>query len=96
MTTHTFQAYPAVAKATFTCGSCGKAKRTRSFRVECTVNPFNKNEDGTMKTPFEVRRQSSEKAVAARDAFLRKPLCATCEGALPYADRKQLWADRAA
>ena len=90
MPTYVFQSYPATAKATFTCVSCGKANRTRSFRVECTVNPFNKNEDGTVKTPREVRQESFAKAAAQREQFLRKPLCKACEDALSYAERKAI------
>lgn len=95
MTTYTFQSYPASVKETFDCPSCGKKNCTRTFRVECTVNPFNKNEDGTVKTPREVMRQSSQRALEAKETFLRKPLCASCEDALSFKDRQQLRADRA-
>jgi len=96
MTTYTFQTYPATATAKFDCPSCGKKNRTRTFRAECTVNPFNKNEDGTIKTPSEVRMQSSQRAVAERNMFMRKPMCATCENDLTYQDRKLLREQRAA
>lgn len=96
LTHHTFQAYPATAKATFDCPGCGKKKRTRSFRVECTVNPFNKNEDGTIKTPFEVRQQSAAKVMQERVEFLRKPLCKACEDAMSWKDRRSLHEERRA
>ncbi len=95
MTTYTFRAYPAYVSATFDCPSCGKSKRKRTFRHECTVNPFNTNDDGTIKTPAEVAQQSLAEAKQSRDEFLREPLCATCENALSWADRKALWDRRA-
>ena len=85
-----FQAYPAVAEVSFDCPSCGKPKRKRSFRVECTVNPFNKNDDGTIKTPDEVYQQSLAKAKQEREEFLRDPLCKTCEDALSWTERGAL------
>lgn len=96
MARYTFQAYPAVAKATFTCVSCGKEKRTRTFRHECTVNPFNTKDDGSVRTPNEVREQSRMKAQTERDQFMRKPLCATCENDLSYSERKALREERKA
>lgn len=90
MTTYTFRAYPAQVSATFDCPSCGKKKRKRTFRHECTVNPFNKNEDGTIKTAVEVARQSLGKAKQEREEFLREPMCATCENALSWKDRAAL------
>lgn len=85
-----FQSYPAVAEATFDCPKCGKLKRKRTFRAECTVNPFNVNDDGSVKTPGQVRLQSSAEAGRERDQFMREPLCATCENALSYSDRRAL------
>lgn len=96
MATYTFQAYPAVAKATFTCVCCGNENRTRTFRAECTVNPFNTNPDGSIKSSSEVWRQSAERAASQRDEFMRKPFCKACEDALSYSERRQLHADRRA
>lgn len=93
-TAYTFQSYPAVAKATFDCPSCGKAKRQRSFRAECTVNPFNKDENGNIRGPAEVRKQSRQRAEAECAQFLRSPLCATCENGLTYQQRKDIRAIR--
>jgi hypothetical protein len=96
MNTYTFKVCPATAKATFTCPACGKPKRTRTFRVECTVNPFNKHEDGHVRTYTEVSRQSAAQARQKRDEFMTKPLCAKCEDAMSYAERKALRAERKA
>lgn len=94
MTLYTFQSLPSSAKATFDCPSCGKKNRTRTFRGECTVNPFNKKENGEVRTPREVRQQSKERANALREQFLRKPLCATCENSLPHAELHGVLAER--
>jgi hypothetical protein len=91
-----FKAYPAVATAKFTCQTCGKANRTRTFKVECTVNPFNKKPDGTMRTPSEVRQQSKDKAMEQRDMFLTEPMCRSCENDLSWTDRKALYERRQA
>jgi hypothetical protein len=90
MPTYTFRGYPATARATFTCSVCGKENRKRTFRHECTVNPYNKNDDGMMRTPAEVFRQSADKANKERDEFLREPICKSCDRALSYTDRKEL------
>lgn len=89
-----FQAYPAVAEVSFDCPSCGKPKRKRSFRVECTVNPFNRREDGEIRTPDEVRQQSRVEVERRREEFMRKPLCATCENNLSFAEQRRLNAER--
>ena len=94
MTTYHFQSYPAVAEATFTCPACGKPKRKRTFRAECTVNPFNRRPDGEIRTPQEVRQQSREWATQDRDQFMNAPLCAACENGLSYTQRKVVLAQR--
>ena len=90
----TFQIYPASETATFTCSSCGKPKRKRTFRHECTVNPFNKNTDGSICSPNEVRAQSVAAAKRDLQQFLREPLCLKCEDALSYTDRNALFKRR--
>lgn len=90
VTTYNFQSYPATTKAVFDCPKCGKKNRQRSFRHECTVNPFNKNADGDVCTPNEVRAQSFARAEQERDEFLTEPLCKKCEDALPWQERSEL------
>ena len=94
MTVHTFNAYPATTKAIFDCPKCGKSKRTRTFRVECTVNPFNTDAAGVALGSREVFQQSRDNADRQRDEFLCKPLCATCEKALSWKERKALRQER--
>lgn len=94
MTVYTFKSYPAAVTARFDCPQCGKKNRLRTFRAECTVNPFNKNEDGSVKTPDQVRKQSQEDAVLQERQFMGKPLCATCENGLSYRERKTIFEAR--
>lgn len=52
--TYTYDEVGHPATRTGACPTCGKkTRRSRTFTQ--TVNPFNKNEDGTMKTYTEVR-----------------------------------------
>lgn len=95
-TTYNFRGYPATARAVFTCEVCDKPNRTRTFRVECTVNPFNLNDDGSMKTPEQVRAQSRAKAERERTIFMRKPVCKSCEDQMSSADYRALQAERKA
>lgn len=69
-----FEVVKAVAEHIVCCGGCGKkAKRRKTF--ECTINPFNRNEDGTVKTKTEVQAQAQAKA----DKWVPKPyLCKEC------------------
>ncbi len=94
MPTYTFQGYKGRAEHRFTCPQCGKPNRHRTFTVEHTVNPFNKNDDGSVKTPKEVQASARLAAQKQRDEFIRKPLCATCENQLSYDDRKAVFAER--
>ena len=89
-TLYRFQSFLAVDKATFTCPSCSKEKRTRTFRVECTTNPFNVGEHGRPLTPTEVRKQSQARVALERSEFLTEPLCKACEDRLSYSDRCSL------
>lgn len=89
-TTHTFRGMPASASHKFTCPSCKKTDRQRTFRAECTVNPFNRGEDGHPLSPSEVRAQSQTKANTELRQFKTEPLCRTCEEALDYRERRAL------
>jgi hypothetical protein len=88
--TYTFAGHKGRATHTFTCPNCGKPNRTRTFTQEHTVNPFNKNPDGSVKTSLEVMRSAKAAAVKERDQFAKAPLCSTCENGLPYADLKAI------
>lgn len=96
MVAFTFRAYRGRAQHRFTCPSCGKEGRVRTFIAEKTVNPFNKDDDGFPKSASQVQRDAQRAAELDREQFAREPLCATCEDSLSYADRRALRARRAA
>lgn len=96
MPTYTFQGYKGRAEHRFTCPSCQKPNRLRAFTVEHTVNPLNRNEDGSVKTPSEVIASARQAAKLERDQFAAAPMCASCENKLPYASLKALREQRRA
>ena len=96
MTAYTFRGIKGRAEHRFTCPSCVKTNRVRTFTSEKTVNPFNVNHDGSVKTPAEVSKSAAAAARAERDRFITEPLCATCENALDYAARMALYKRRRA
>lgn len=65
------------------CEKCGK-KRTRTISDFQTLNPYNKNKNGSPKTAFEIREELRnsilEKANKLREHFI----CATCWSELPW------------
>lgn len=71
--------FPAVKhteKRSGTCVRCGK-KCARSKTFMRTVNPFNKNPDGSIKTPAEVQTDNREEA----KGWAAQPLlCKGCGG----------------
>lgn len=77
-------------EVTFMCPECLRKNRKRAFTVEYTVNPFNKNDDGSVRTPVEVRWMADIDARLQRDQFLKSPLCKGCEDQLSFSERKLL------
>ncbi len=66
------------------CKTCGK-KRTRTITEEQTVNPFNKNEDGTVKTRFEVGQSVRENLEKRVKRFQEEGfICKGCKEFLGY------------
>ncbi len=63
MTTYNFQGVRARRQHTGKCPNCGKTVR-RSRTFEHTINPFNKNADGEMKSFDEVRADVNAEADA--------------------------------
>jgi hypothetical protein len=57
------------------CRHCGK-RRSRQEKLWSTVNPFNKNEDGSVKSEKDVRRALQTEAAAWYAAPF---LCAKCD-----------------
>lgn len=56
------------------CSVCGR-HCTRSYTAEGTINPFNKNEDGSVKTREEVREALKPKVEAWKQTPLRHVRC---------------------
>ena len=57
------------------CQGC-KKPMTRTKTFECTINPFNKNSDGSIKSASEVREQ----AQALADKWNPEPIrCGACK-----------------
>lgn len=73
---HNFQAVKVVATRNLQCErGCGR-KTTRQRIFECTINPFNTNADGSVKSECEVRAQAQAKA----DAWRPDPYtCKACQ-----------------
>lgn len=68
MTTYTFQRIQARRQHAGICPVCGRqVRRSRTFWH--TVNPFNRNDDGTVRTPAEVRDRVNAEADAWEPDF---------------------------
>lgn len=69
----TFEEVSVHGTKTGKCG-CGK-RRVRKMKFWSTLNPFNKNPDGTLKT----YEQLKEKVNAEREAWMKEPIvCDNC------------------
>lgn len=74
--TYTFPPINAYRLLVGNCPICGKqTKRSRKFTH--TVNPFNVNEDGTVKTPAQVRESVNAEADAWVPDFTHTKPCTT-------------------
>jgi hypothetical protein len=62
MTYVNFRQMKYAAKRKRVCTVCGLPKIQQKTFI-CTVNPFNKNEDGSVKNPTEVRDQAKAQAI---------------------------------
>lgn len=79
MTTYNFQQYWGYANANVACTQCGKVSKRR-IREYCTVNPYNKGENGLPKQATEV--QSDAITAAKREAERQVKagrICRLCE-----------------
>lgn len=61
MTTYRFQEIKTSRRRSGKCPGCGKSV-TRSKTFEHTVNPFNRNADGSVKSAAEVRADVNREA----------------------------------
>ena len=85
-----FPVYPAFRRATFTCTMCDKPNRKKTLKSEHTVNPFNRDECGNVRTPEQVTEQSRAEVNRKHDEFMREPVCAACFKALSYSEQRDL------
>lgn len=72
MPTYRFREVKTQAKRSFVCDACGKRKRLQQT-FSMTINPYNQNPDGTVRTPAEVQA-----AVAAKADAWQPTTCASC------------------
>jgi hypothetical protein len=94
-TTTVYESRKGRAECTFQCRECLNKNRKRAFTYEYTVNPFNKNEDGSVKTSGQVWREAQNAAEKEKAEFMRYPMCRTCEDSLTPSSRQALREKRA-
>lgn len=74
MSTYRFTNHPLTATKAVACTVCGeKVRRQRTFSQ--TLNPFNKNTDGSVKTVPDIYRELSAKAEAWKAEPETHPKC---------------------
>lgn len=61
MNTINFEQHWGYAEAAVACRECGRISK-RKVRDYCTVNPYNRNEDGTIKSGAQVRADAQSHA----------------------------------
>lgn len=64
-------------KITGVCKNCGK-KRSITISEEETVNPFNKNKDGSIKTYAEVEESVNKELSKKINKWNKKFICKSC------------------
>lgn len=83
---YTFETIKRTKKISGICGVCNKRK-IRTIKAEQTVNPYNKNEDGTPKNYHQVEKAVCEQLVKNINEIEKNFICATCFNNLPYPRR---------
>ncbi len=77
--THRFQEVSRQQRVSVKCMGCGK-DRVRTVTVTHTINPFNRNDAGEIRSPEEVRqRVVAELAERVKETAGSKIICRTCE-----------------
>lgn len=79
----TFQEYRDRLQVKGICKACGK-KRTRTITETMTMNPFNKNPDGTVRSGRDISLAIAEKIGKMETSLKKNFMCATCRGNLPW------------
>lgn len=76
---HRFQEVTRQQRVTVKCAGCGK-DRIRTVTVTHTINPFNRNEHGEVRSPQEVLEcVRAELAKQVAEMPSRRIVCRTCE-----------------
>lgn len=73
-------------KVSGVCKKCGK-KRSRTVSEFQTLNPFNKNENGSIKSVSEIRRELRISILKQSKKLLENFICATCYSELPWREK---------
>lgn len=73
-------------KITGICGVCGK-KKSRIIKEENTINPFNKNPDGTMKNRLQVNVSVGEDLRDKIEKLKQKYICYSCYENFSYQEK---------
>jgi hypothetical protein len=59
------------------CKKCGK-RFQRTFTESQTVNPYNRNTEGYVKSQIEIAKECADKVSIGADEFSKYPLCSNC------------------
>ena len=75
----TFERIEQKRSVTYTCTKCGK-KKTKVVSYSETINPFNKDKDGNVKSRWEVEESVANGIKNAIDKFKSTSCCSKCRG----------------
>lgn len=76
--THRFQEVTRSDRVSVKCAGCGK-DRVRTVTVTHTINPYNRNDDGSVRSPQEVAdRVRAELAGRVKETAASTIICKTC------------------
>ena len=64
------------------CEKCGK-KRSRTVSDSQTINPYNKNKDGLLKTRLEIQEELFKSVLKQKEELKKHFMCTTCLPELP-------------
>jgi len=85
-----FKAYKHSEKVRFTCTICNQKNRQKTFTTEHTASPYNRNGNGSVKTPEEVIKGGIEAAKKLVCDFMQEPICNVCWNNM-HSDEKRQW-----
>ncbi len=83
MTTINFEQIEAKKTLKFVCSDCGK-KKQRIIKESQTMNPYNKNEKGIIKTKEDVTKSVEDELFERCMKFEKEPFCSSCKLYIEY------------